>query len=76
MGFNAARGYPGHRACRPVFLDPVRPGPTRPRRPARASQRATPARLPRNYPGSETPPCAASRARRLCAAWRAAWAMT
>jgi hypothetical protein len=32
--------------------------------------------LRRDYPRSATPPCAASRARRWCAAWRAAWATT
>jgi hypothetical protein len=32
--------------------------------------------LRRDYPRSEAPPGAASRARRWCAAWRAAWATT
>jgi hypothetical protein len=44
--------------------------------PAPTQSQGSGSTLRRDYPRSATPPCAASRARRLCAAWRAAWATT
>src|SRR6266511_4040984 len=44
------------RACRPIILDPSRPHPTHPRRPATTHRSAPPARLPRHDPRPANPP--------------------
>ena len=55
------------RACRPIILDPSRPDPARPRRPAPTSRSAAPARLPRHHPRP------ASRAVAAATRWSPSW---